>query len=316
MNYYKCGGGTTVSTKMATGTTLTLSPTSEGNALAHIIYGMSEQNGTPTPDSPVSIDSALANYVCANSDNTESDSVTSNITLRAIEVASTDDYNLVSGGKYYVADTIDWDGEGYVLTRRVRRISFTSNFQNYSAPGDGGQGFVERYFVTPVVNANIKGSLAYNASTPLSVCNCAENGIPTITAQGKFFLLAPGTNNQRIRINVPDSVTDVATAATWAASAGLYIDFILETPTTEKPTIAQAEELLSLKTYDGGTIITPSGTVAPITTLEYATERVPALALSGYADGRKFECDKSTDGTYVLKATVSSGVVTYSWVSE
>ena len=37
---------------------------SEGSALAHTIYGMSKQDGVPTPDSPVEIQSAVANFKC------------------------------------------------------------------------------------------------------------------------------------------------------------------------------------------------------------------------------------------------------------
>ncbi len=265
-----------------TADSFSLEDTVEGLALAHTIYGMSEQDGTPTPSVPVDIDSAVANFTCTNSDSTNTITITTNLTLRAIEVSATDAYNLVKDGKYYVADSVDWsEDDGYVLTRRIGRLSLTDNFQNYNAPS-GGQGYVERYFANPIVNSSILGTNAYNAGTPLSICNCAENGLISASSSGKFLILASGTANQRIRINVPDNVTDTTTAETWATSNGLYIDFILATPTTESITSAQAQALLSLKTYDEATNIDCVEDVAPVMDLEYSKDRYTALALTGH----------------------------------
>ena len=60
--------------------------------------------------------------------------ITTDLTLRAIEVSSTDDYNLEKDGKYYIADTLDWD-DGYKITRRVRRLELNGTEASWESVG-------------------------------------------------------------------------------------------------------------------------------------------------------------------------------------
>ena len=181
---------------------------------------------------------------------------TTDLTLRAIEVSSSDAYNLVRDGKYYIADTLDYDEDnGWSVTRRVGHIA------------------------------------SYDSESIIT----------------KWM-----------------SSKDVYASGTYP-SAGAVVDYILTSETTETITTEQALALLGLKTYDESTTISsqaePSCTIA----VEYAKERLGALALTAYnkavADGLSIAAitphllpdAPSTDGSYNLKVTVTSGEPAYSW---
>ena len=138
---------------------------------------------------------------------------TTDLTLRAIEVTSSDAYNLVRDGKYYIADTLDYsEDNGFGVTRRIGHIA------------------------------------SYDSETLTT----------------KWM-----------------SSKDVYASGTYP-SAGAVVDYILTSETTENITTAQALALLGLKTYDESTTISsqaePSCTIA----VEYAKERLGALALTAY----------------------------------
>lgn len=139
--------------------------------------------------------------------------VTTDLTLRAIEVTSSDAYNLVRDNKYYIADTLDYsEDNGFVVTRRIGHIA------------------------------------SYDSESLTTKWMSSKD------------VYASGTN----------------------PSSGATVDYILATPTTETITTAQALALLGLKTYDESTTISsqaePSCTIA----VEYAKERLGALALTAY----------------------------------
>lgn len=408
---------TNIDTFSASGESFTLTPTSEGNVLAHSIYGMSVQDGTPTPSSPVDIESSVANYKCVgknlhdisgqlprtNATTTsvyngnglftingtadvaaaqlnaitngysisglkvgdslvlsyevisgsatslgsssayssvyiyrssgnlpivfpsslsvgdkaelkidmtaalldgdtftyngiqiwmqknavfnnlqlavmirrygtddvfmpyQKTDITTDLTLRAIEVTSSDNYNLVRDGKYYIADSVDWsEDDGYVLTRRIAHEQL-SNCIYYNAKENGVQ-----------INASIN-SLANATNLNLFKSNRFIFGT---VSMGRGYIAS--TQNQFAMLIAGSDITDIATGATWLTNNPVIVDYVFATPIIMPLTAEQAEALLSLKTYDTATSIICTADVAPTMEIEYAKERVPALALSGH----------------------------------
>lgn len=264
-------------TATASGETLALVPTSEGRALLHTAYGMSVQDGTPTPSSPVDIVSSKADFTSTDGVNTQN--VTTNLTLRAIEVTSSDAYNLVRDGKYYIADTLDYsEDNGFVVTRRIKE-SVIDGSQSITTSYDGH---------TMTVNDLYTASECINFLSPNNRFKAIEgNSTDLADANSKL------SNGECIKRNTKQSIaasdyfkntsmTSASGWATWLTSNPITVYDILATPTTENITTAQALALLGLKTYDEATTISsqaePSCTVA----VEYAKDRLGALALTAY----------------------------------
>lgn len=260
----------------ASGESFALTSTSEGSVLAHTLYGMSVQDGTPTPSSPVDIESSVANFTCTNSDNTESITITTDLVLRAIEVTSSDDYNLVRGGKYYIADSVDWsEDDGYVLTRRIANASITDFTDWRYSPLEKNVAIqvstvFGQYIVLPS-NDDTKGYIICNyleTQTRNDVVSGTEKGIAISRARNVIVFI--------------EGMTSLEDYQSWISGKTVEINAILDTPTIEQLTAKQAEALLLLKTYDTATSITCTADVSPTMAIEYAKERVPALALSGH----------------------------------
>lgn len=436
-------------TATASGETLTLVPTSEGNALIHTAYGMSVQDGTPTPSNPIDIESAKAdfrsvgknlipypygfipanifsiendgtvvmngstsnrincwlvdhtggdywlpsgtykiivseapdnvkwtvgvNYYMNNTwvsavsvatgkksvtftvdtsssaynivslcvtafDNSSfsnlkikvmvvKDSVndetyepyqkhdtTTNLTLRAIEVSSSDNYNLVRDNKYYVADTLDYsEDDGWSVTRRIQEVTLDISVFSWIS----GNTFIY------LPNTGFMGA-GDDDKAPI-ICNYlpteSRNNLRDDVKTGIGCRTGSGGS---LIINILTYTTQEE-YTTWASGKTIKVVGALVTPTTETITTEQALALLGLKTYDESTTISsqaePSCTIA----VEYAKERLGAVALSAYnkavADGLSIAAitphilpdAPSTDGSYNLKVTVTSGEPAYSW---
>lgn len=197
--------------------------------------------------------------------------VTTDLTLRAIEVSSNKEYNLVKDGKYYIADTVDWDEDkGYVLTRRVNHVSFNGSESDWRIQDKGN---AQQRFFSPVIplgkyNNVVSDRFVYNmtpSGTPLwgwSYVTSDLNRIAFRDGEQKF--------------------KELADFKAWLAEHPATFDYILATPIIESITPEQAQALLSLKTYDEATSIMPLGEVAPITELEYTKDRNTAVAFTGY----------------------------------
>lgn len=380
-----------------TATSYNVVGTSEGSALAHKIYGMSVQDGTPTPTSPVDIESAKADFRCvgknlidlsqrrgtlpagitttltedggihisgqrtdsetsdwglnyiikglkkgitykftcnqyavprvgmyyvssnitkpttfawtqdddgtftiyiakgvtydatiypmltlADTDQTfepyQHTDVTTDLTLRAIEVASTDDYTYERDGKYYIADTVDWsEDRGYEITRRVKQAVVDGSnvkatyYQQTTLNGVG----VKQINLTDTANDVIKKAGAYVLSNILESVTYSARKVNSI-------LIA---NNDGIIASYYDTdmpFSSITTFNTWAQNNPFIINYVLATPTTEPITSEQAQALLSLKTYDEATSISATGDIEPSVDLEYSKDRNTALALTGH----------------------------------
>lgn len=198
--------------------------------------------------------------------------VTTDLTLRAIEVSSTDDYNLERDGKYYIADTIDWsEDEGYKITRRVGTFELDGTETGWMIHGDGT---TSRRF--DILNTSLGIPLpitTYQKSNRFifSTTNTGEWGTFRFSFDGYLIL----KDNQSV-------ISNVDTLKTWLGTNKPRFDYILATPTTEPITSEQAQALLSLKTYDEASYISSTGSVEPSVDLEYAKSEMGAKALTGH----------------------------------
>lgn len=199
--------------------------------------------------------------------------VTTNLTLRAIEVASTDDYTYERDGKYYIADTIDWsEDEGYKITRRVGTFELDDNVSGFSINGSG----TSRRFALQYVNSLNIGVSKYNA------VSMSDRFILETTNSSTWGHYRIGSDGYLILHDNASAMADVDTLKTWLGTNKPRFDYILATPTTEPITSEQAQALLSLKTYDEASYISSTGSVEPSVDLEYAKSEMGAKALTGH----------------------------------
>ena len=264
-------------TATASGETLALAPTSEGKALIHTAYGMSVQNGTPTPSVPVDIESAKADFISTDGENTQN--VTTDLTLRAIEVSSTDNYNLIRDNKYYISDTLDYsEDNGFVVTRRIKE-SVIDGSQSITTSYDGHTMTVNDLYTTSECISFLSPNNRFKAidgnSTNLADANSKLSNGECIKRNTKQSIAASDYFKNT-------SMTSASDWATWLTSNPITVYDILATPTTENITTEQALALLGLKTYDESTTISSQAEPACTIAVEYAKERLGALALTAY----------------------------------
>ena len=217
--------------------------------------------------------------------------VTTDLTLRAIEVTSSDDYTYERDGKYYIADTIDWsEDRGYQITRRIKREVFDGSEDEVINLWNNTTGSTQRRFAIKllsfpkfITNAigiveRWQGIANYLQKAPSRSSMNYEFG---------YYAFQCITPDSDYRFSVYDYMTSprfssVTEIKTWLASNNLVVDYVLATPTTESITSEQAQALLSLKTYDEATSISATGDIEPSVDLEYSKDRNTALALTGH----------------------------------
>ena len=209
--------------------------------------------------------------------------VTTDLTLRAIEVASTDDYTYERDGKYYIADTVDWsEDRGYEITRRIKEIIYNgTEAWNTNALSGNRRAFFRNLSdnVSPKTQDDVIYAIC-NHFSATSRNNSVTNAVTNVFAQNS-------SNLDILFISADTSITTVAQWKTWLESNNVILDYILATPTTEPITSEQARALLSLKTYDEATSISATGDIEPSLDLEYSKDRNTALALTGHNLGFK-----------------------------
>ena len=215
--------------------------------------------------------------------------VTTNLRLRAIEVTSTDDYNLVRDGKYYIADTVDWsEDRGYEITRRVGEVVYDGSEDEAWTRVMNNTKNVHTFYSKPEnplhTDNNDALCLAYSNRFYRETRNDFNN---TSTALGTFIQRTGMAENYGYFVFAPLSDISSAEWKTWLASNNMTLDYALATPTTEPITSEQAQALLSLKTYDEATSITATSDIEPTIDIEYATSEMSAKALTGHNLGFK-----------------------------
>lgn len=228
-------------------------------------------NGTTAPSEPIKPMLRLKSVADATYEPYKHTDITTNLTLRAIEVTSNDHYNLVKDGHYYIADTIDWDEvDGYTLTKRVGHEAITT----------------ANYYQNRGSNLAQFNALLVGKSMFMNKGIRSNRFIPDITIatreNGEFYIDNSTNTNQFVGFVQDASITSKDTATTWLSNNETYVDYILATPTKTSLTSAQAKALLSMRTYDESTSIDAVNSPAPVLELEYAKTRTPALALTGH----------------------------------
>lgn len=220
----------------------------------------------------------------------EKSKVTTDLTLRALEVTSSEGYNLEKNGKYYIADTIDWDEDrGYEITRRVGYVKLDGS-ENWTSPHaitETGDTYRKCYTNSIFPSYEDLGQTLTDSSKKGRIIS---NAYPECMTNGKLHpytgaeTIALHDTNHWIQIyderyNKND---DMDAWKAHLAKEPLTIQFRLASPIKEAITPEQAQALLSLKTYDEATSIMPLGEAAPITELEYTKDRNTAVAFTGY----------------------------------
>ena len=208
--------------------------------------------------------------------------ITTNLTLRSIEVASTDDYTYERDGKYYIADTIDWsEDEGYQITRRIGEVVLDGSIPIASISGNTVQ-IMHTAFSQMRANLNVGYSNRFaHKSSNYTTGGDANTGLSSGEFSYRKGQVTTTANQRSIYIKNSDFTT-ISNASTWFASNNTNIAFVLETPITESITSEQAQALLSLKTYDEATSISATGDIEPSVDLEYAKSEMGAKALTGH----------------------------------
>lgn len=198
------------------------------------------------------------------------------LTLRAIEVTSSDSYNLEKDGKYYIADTLDWgEANGFKVTRRIGTFTLDGSEDGWnlsSSPRRFDRRMISYGYQMPLTGA---GQL----STHFEVLG-NNNG-----TWGHFYY-SPTAGFIVIQDN-NSQMADLTAFKSWLSSNKPTFYFALTTPYEETITPEQALSLLSLKTYDTATSIDGTGDVAPVIELHYAKNETTAKALTGHNEGFK-----------------------------
>ena len=219
--------------------------------------------------------------------------ITTSQTLRSIEVTSSDPYNLVKDGHYYIADTIDWDEvDGYTLTKRVNVGTLNGTEQGWALPSDRKTQYGYSFKLNPY-DAVLTGITPTSVNTFDLFTNefrCKElKGGQFIYGSNSTADWGSGTyrtsGNVWISIGAQDMATlgisDINTFKSWLGLNNVTVLYPI-TPIKTSITSAQAKALLSMRTYDESTSIDAVNAPAPVLELEYAKTRTPALALTGH----------------------------------
>ena len=215
-------------------------------------------------------------------------SITTDLTLRAIEVTSSDDYNLVKDGKYYIADTLEKVDGGYRITRRIGTFTFngtenvTWNESNNALYISYSQNTgVARTFLNSIkINRNGKTACLINQ---LEVVN----GIGNVTNGKATFYCAGANQDVKYFYFKIDGITTSAAFNTWLTSNNLILVYGLENPTVETVSNADTKKLLSLKSYNEATYVAQTEDTEGVMVLKYGSTELSNMAVTGYVEGEQ-----------------------------
>lgn len=213
---------------------INITDSDNGNIQDMMIYGKSSQDGTPSPENPVDINTVVNPTVkVSNKDETKSKIVTVPYTLNAIPVSSGG--NITINGQQYIADYVDV--EKGKLHRKVKRLNLkdvdSSNISHgFHLNGNG-------YLSISILNGKTNGTVISNQYKSSSWT--MENG----------YVYIP---NDKTIIFVDDRFTDKPTAI--GLIKDTYVIYELQAQVEEDLTSEQVEALKMLSTYYPVTKIT------------------------------------------------------------
>lgn len=213
---------------------INITDSDNGNIQDMMIYGKSSQDGTPSTENPVDINTVVNPTVkVSNKDETKSQTVTLPYTLNAIPVSSGG--NITINGQQYIADYVDV--EKGKLHRKVKRLNLkdvdSSNISHgFHSNGNG-------YLSISILNGKTNGTAISNQYKSYSWT--MKNG----------YVYIP---NDKTIIFVDDRFTDKPTAI--GLIKDTYVIYELQAQVEEDLTSEQVEALKMLSTYYPVTKIT------------------------------------------------------------
>lgn len=204
------------------------------------------------------------------------------IILRSKEVSSSQPYNLLKDGKYYVADTLVWSEEnGFKVIRRIAYEQVTGDSQNLALDGSG------KFFRADLQKA-VSQDHTFAAGWGIVSSNRASQAVVSSSTSdnaGKIGILIA---NNYIRMGCDSSMcTTGDELKAWLNNNPTFIEYILETPYEETITPEQALALLSIPTFEEATVIRSIGEVESTLNLHYGMTETAAKALTGHNEGYK-----------------------------
>lgn len=214
--------------------------------------------------------------------------VATDLVLRAIEVTSTDNYNLVKDGKYYVADTLEKIDGGYQITRRIGDLVLNgSEGITWGIGSNGGE--ISCYKLASAVfgAALPKSSATQNDKAPLLLTRYKVesfnhmNANPDLGCVALYYAISLASDTILFKTS---GITTSSGFNTWLQSNNVELVYVLAAPTVETVTDANAIKLLSLKSYDEATYIAQTEDTEGVMVLEYGSTNFATKALSGYVE--------------------------------
>lgn len=220
-----------------------------------MIYGKSSQDGTPTPENPIEIQSVVnPKLSVSNSDSTLTQEATLPYTLNAIPVTSGG--NVTIDGQQYIADYVDIDKKQ--LVRMVESYKLTGS-RIADKLGNKSIYFINSKFLRPSAN-KVVGAIRCNYFKEKSWSEVIDNGV-----QGVCVI----HNTDYIGVT-HDELTTVDEYKTFFNEHDVYVNYALRTPTITNLTDDEIQAFKSLTTY------------YPTTNISINSEQLDGYAIFNY----------------------------------
>lgn len=231
----------------------------------------------------------------------DSKEVVTNIEGLSMEVSSGDNYNLVKDGKYYIADTIEWnEDDGF---KHVHRIAV--DVYDGSEDENWIKGSNNTYNIFAINKDNMCGNVQSLSNRFIS--STQITGIGIVWIHNSLF--------KPYFVHSVLSSMSVSDWRTWLASNNVVFQYVLPTPIVESITPEQAMSLLSLRTYNTATFISQSEDVESTVVLAYGKTETSADALTGHNESYKaqemeavFGCKNILPFPYVETTKTMNGI--------
>lgn len=237
--------GTTITEE---GTSFTVDGTLAGGTLSSLqLKGDTEQGGTPTPDSPVEVQTVTGRQVVTISDG-GSQNQEYEVNLGSIELYTIGDHQ----------DRIYKSGGSWYLHKEVASYKFTGE-EAWNRPDPST--YPNLFQLSGFSSMDLSNYYALNTSDG-AYCTYFTQSTWNGSREAESFALYRTSGGSNIRINNNDFTTPASFRA-WLTSNEVKIYYILATPTdtqiTNEALISQLEAVAGATTYAGQTIFTVNG---------------------------------------------------------